>query len=118
MKSSTIECLLLVLGGILLIGYLGSIFIPSLESMQENFRLAAIAGIVCYAGYSFFIQYTDQKIILSRDQKLEKLLSELKKERRRADDLHQSHLSLQSKLSEAENKISELKKELEKLSAQ
>ena len=86
--------------------------------MQENFRLAAIAGIVCYAGYSFFVQYTDQKMILSRDQKLEKLMGELKKERRRADDLHQSHLSLQSKLSEAENKILELKKELEKPSGQ
>jgi hypothetical protein len=118
MKSSTIERLLLVLGGILLIGYLASIFVPSFESMQENFRLAAIAGIVCYAGYSFFVQYTDQKIILSRDQKLEKLMGELKKERRRADDLHQSHLSLQSKLSEAENKILELKKELEKPSGQ
>ena len=101
-----------------MIGYLASIFVPSFESMQENFRLAAIAGIVCYAGYSFFVQYTDQKIILSRDQKLEKLMGELKKERRRADDLHQSHLSLQSKLSEAENKILELKKELEKPSGQ
>ena len=118
MKSSTIERLLLVLGGILLIGYLASIFVPSFESMQENFRLAAIAGIVCYAGYSFFVQYTDQKMILSRDQKLEKLMGELKKERRRADYLHQSHLSLQSKLSEAENKILELKKELEKPSGQ
>ena len=114
MNSNTIERILLLLGGVLLIGYIASIFIPALENMQSNFRLGAIAGIVCYAGYSFFTQYSDQKIIMSKDQKVQKLMMELKKEKQRGDDLHKSHLSLQSKLSEAEELISEIKKQNEK----
>ena len=112
MNTNTIERLILGLGAILLIGYVASIFIESMKSMQDNFRLAAIAGIVCYAGYSFWVQSNDQKQIFSRDQKLEKLIAEIKKERRRGDDLQESHLSLQSQLNKAQNQVTELKEKL------
>jgi hypothetical protein len=51
---------------------------------------------------------------MSKDQKVQKLMMELKKEKQRGDDLHKSHLTLQSKLSEAEELISEMKKQNEK----
>ena len=115
MNTNTIERILLGFGSVVLLGFAASYFVDALKDYNGSLRIAAIAGVVLYAGYSFLVQTNDQKEIFSAEKEAEKHQTQAKKEKHRADDLQSANKALETDLAEAKKEIAALQQRLEAL---
>jgi len=106
MKASTFERILMIVGALLIAGYIASLYVEGFSAYSESIRLIAIIGIVGFGVYNFWVQRQDQKEIYAAEQHaadLEKKLSDSKREvAKLMNDIQKVNQDLKQKTSEAQ----------------
>lgn len=106
MKASTFERILMIVGALLIAGYIASLYVEGFSAYSESIRLIAIIGIVGFGVYNFWVQRQDQKEIYAAEQHaadLEKKLSDSKREvAKLRNDIQKVNQDLKQKTSEAQ----------------
>ena len=94
MNQSLFERILLVLGAVLIGLFALSYAVPSLGAWTPEIRILILAGMVLYAGYTYWTQSKDAKDLAAK-------ASEAAKWRHEAEQLRSTLSQLQSELSAA-----------------
>ena len=102
MNQSTIERALMLVGSLLLVLFALSFTLPALANYKNEIKLLVLAGVVLYAGYSFWTQSKDAKDLHAKAMEAAEWRSESAEKGQKIEALEGSIQALEARLAEAE----------------
>ena len=102
MNQSTIERALMLVGALLLVLFALSFTLPALANYKNEIKLLVLAGVVLYAGYSFWTQSKDAKELHAKAKEAAQWRRESAEKGQKIEALEGSIQALEARLREAE----------------
>ncbi len=102
MNQSTIERALMLVGALLLVLFALSFTLPALANYKNEIKLLVLAGVVLYAGYSFWTQSKDAKELHAKAKEAAQWRSESAEKGQKIEALEGSIQALEARIREAE----------------
>ncbi len=102
MNQSTIERALMLVGSLLLVLFALSFTLPALANYKNEIKLLVLAGVVLYAGYSFWTQNKDAKDLHAKAKEAAQWRGDSAEKGQKIEVLEGSIQALEARLREAE----------------
>ena len=102
MNQSTIERALMLVGSLLLVLFALSFTLPALANYKNEIKLLVLAGVVLYAGYSFWTQTKDAKDLHAKAKEAAQWRGDSAEKGQKIEVLEGSIQALEARLREAE----------------
>ena len=102
MNQSTIERALMLVGSLLLVLFALSFTLPALTNYKNEIKLLVLAGVILYAGYSFWTQSKDAKELHAKAKEAAQWRRESAEKGQKIEALEGSIQALEARLREAE----------------
>ncbi len=102
MNQSTVERALMLVGSLLLVLFALSFTLPALANYKNEIKLLVLAGVVLYAGYSFWTQNKDAKDLHAKAKEAAQWRGDSAEKGQKIEVLEGSIQALEARLREAE----------------